>query len=164
MFLNFFTTFLIRKKARLIIIIVGFTLFSIFFILQKLNSRVIHENKIPQTVKIIEQKGKKWKTIFIFEGQFKKKSVEFTLSGKRVKLSYSYKGRFNFGFLNVYLSNINQPTSKNNSEPDILNKTTEKTGEIYLLKPKGTYVLTVNAIGTWKIIVEEESPCSSRIR
>lgn len=164
MFLNFFTTFLIRKKARLIIIIVGFTLFSIFSLLQRLNSIVIHENKIPQTVKIIEQKGKKWKTIFIFEGQFKKKSVEFTLSGKRVKLSYSYKGRFNFGFLNVYLSNINQPTSKNNSEPDILNKTTEKTGEIYLLKPKGTYVLTVNAIGTWKIIVEEESPCSSRIR
>ena len=163
MILNFFTKFLIHKKTRLIII-VGVTLFSIFFILQKLNSRVIHEKKIPQTVKIIEQNRKKWKTIFIFEGQFKKKSVGFTLNGKRVKLSYSYKGRFNFGFLNVYLSNINQPTSKNNSEPDILNKTTEKTGEIYLLKPKGTYVLTVNAIGTWKIIIEEEFPSSSRIR
>ena len=114
-------------------------------------------NGNPSANQTNPDKSKEWTIVYEFNGNGIKKSPIFELNGSTARLKYEYQSPSDngMGTFNIYVVDEGKDVMKEGAFPEVMTSKSEKS-ESSIQKPKGKYYLNVNAVGDWKVIVEEE--------
>ncbi len=141
------------RKALSLIAIAGFTLFAIASGDSESNGSSSRNSSLDSD----SGAEKQWTTVYTFEGNGMKKSSTFELTGGEARLKYSYKseGGIGMGMFSVYVVDEGKDIMKTGGFPEVMIQSENEESESTIQKNAGRYYLNVNAVGNWKITVEE---------
>lgn len=118
----------------------------------------IKDDKAVSAVPVSDNQSsaKQWTKVYSFKGNGSKKSPVFELTGNEARIKYKYNASGGgMGMFAVYVLDEGVDLMKDGGFPEIMSDAAKEDTESSIQKSSGKYYLSVNAVGTWDVIVEE---------
>jgi hypothetical protein len=101
--------------------------------------------------------SKSYVKLLEFSGNGTKKSSIFELHGNHARLRYKYKsGEAGIGVFSVFIVPDGVDLTESGGIPEVISSADHEESESAIQKSAGKYYLSVDAAGSWSIVVEEE--------
>ena len=139
----------IRHNTLLLLLFISITITSVI----SCNSSNISEAKSDSLQTTVDTN---WVDVISFDGNGRKKSKNFHLSGSETKIVYAYITSQPTGIFNVYVLDKGKDLLKEGGVPELMSNETQDSGESYIQKEEGDYYLDVNAYGKWSVKIQEK--------